>query len=94
MKHLFAAIITLTTVLVAGTSFAAEKTIQLAVENMYCASCPFIVKQSLADVPGVSTVEVSFEEKTAMVTFDDARTNVEELTDATFMAGYPSELAK
>ncbi len=94
MKNLLAAAATVTVILIAGTAFAAQKTVKLAVENMYCASCPYIVKMSLADVPGVSAVEVSFEEKTATVTFDDAETNVESLTDATFNAGYPSDLVQ
>lgn len=82
------------TVLTAGMGFAAEKSVTLAVENMSCASCPYIVKKSLARVPGVTKVDVSFERKTAMVDFDDTKTSVEALTEATFDAGYPSELAK
>ena len=82
------------TVLTAGMGFAAEKSVTLAVENMTCASCPYIVKKSLTRVPGVTKVDVSFERKTAMVAFDDTKTSVEALTEATFDAGYPSELAK
>lgn len=82
------------TVLTAGMGSAAEKSVTLAVENMSCASCPYIVKKTLARVPGVTKVAVSFERKTAMVIYDDAKTNIEALTDATFDAGYPSELAK
>jgi mercuric ion binding protein len=33
---------------------------------------------------------VSFEKKEAIVTYDDAKTNVEALTKATENAGYPS----
>ena len=43
---------------------AAERTVTLAVENMYCDACPYIVKQSLAKVPGVEKVVISFEQKT------------------------------
>jgi len=82
------------TALSAGTSFAAQKTVKLAVENMYCASCPYIVKKSLTQVSGVTAVEISFEQKTALVTFDDTKTNIDALTDATFDSGYPSELIK
>jgi mercuric ion binding protein len=71
---------------------AAERTVTLTVDNMYCASCPYIVKQSLAAVPGVKDVSVSFRNQTAIVTFDSARTNVAALTDATFEMGYPSEV--
>ena len=71
---------------------AAERTVTLQVDNMYCASCPYIVKQSLAAVPGVKGVSVSYRNKTAVVTFDSARTDVAALTDATFEMGYPSEV--
>jgi len=92
MKRLIAAMAFAATVLTASIGFAAEKTVTLAVENMYCPSCPYIVKKSLTAVDGVKEVKVSLEKKTALVTFDDAKTNVEALTNATFEAGYPSEL--
>jgi mercuric ion binding protein len=69
---------------------AAEKTVTLAVQNMYCAACPHTVKASLEAVPGVAKVAVSYNDKTAIVTFDDARTGVNALTTATTNAGYPS----
>jgi mercuric ion binding protein len=40
---------------------------------------------------GVSSVEASYEKKEAVVTFDDAKTTVEALTNATANAGYPSK---
>jgi len=94
MKHLFAAAALAGTILSSGMALAVEKTVTLAVENMYCPSCPYIVKKSLTSISGVTKVDVSLEEKTAVVTFDDAQTNIEALTDATFDAGYPSELKK
>jgi len=45
----------------AGPAIAAEKTVTLAVDNMYCSACPHIVKQSLAKVAGVATAAVSYE---------------------------------
>jgi mercuric ion binding protein len=51
-----------------SSAFAAEKTVTLAVQNMYCAACPHTVKASLQAVPGVAKVVVSFKEKTAVVT--------------------------
>jgi periplasmic mercuric ion binding protein len=47
------------TIVVAPTAMAAERTITLTVENMYCAACPSIVKGSLESVPGVAKVAVS-----------------------------------
>jgi len=77
-------------VVASSAAIAAEKTVKLAVQNMYCAACPHTVKSSLQVVPGVKAVSVSFEDKTAVVTFDDAKTNVKALTSATTNAGYPS----
>jgi periplasmic mercuric ion binding protein len=74
----------------AGVAVAAEKTVTLSVPGMYCASCPYIVKQSLAKIGGVGQVNTSLETKTATVTYDDQKTNVAALTAATTSAGYPS----
>ena len=74
----------------ATPAFAGERTVTLAVENMYCADCPFIVRKSLEAVPGVLRAIVSYEEKTATVTYDDAKADVARLTEATTKAGYPS----
>jgi len=69
---------------------AADKTIILAVNNMDCAACPSIVRGSLEAVPGVAKVAVSYKDKTVTVIYDDAKTNVNQLTSATTKAGYPS----
>ena len=74
----------------ASNAFAAEQTVTLAVQNMYCAACPHTVKASLQAVPGAKQAVVSYREKTAIVTYDDAKTGVRELTTATTNAGYPS----
>jgi mercuric ion binding protein len=70
--------------------FAAQRTVTLAVQNMYCAACPRTVKASLQAVNGVAKVDVSLRDKTAVVTYDDAKTDVKALTAATTNAGYPS----
>jgi mercuric ion binding protein len=69
---------------------AAEKTVTLAVQHMTCAACPRTVKASLQAVPGVTNVVVSPEDKTAVVTFDDSKAEVDALVKATTNAGYPS----
>ncbi len=71
---------------------AVGRRVTLQLDNMYCASCPGIVKQNPATVPGVKDVSVSFRNQTAIVTFDDTQTNMAALTDATFEMGYPSEV--
>jgi mercuric ion binding protein len=92
MRHVIAAAGLVALMLSAGPAWAGERTVTLAVDNISCASCPYIVKRTLANVPGVSDVEVSFEERTAVVTFDDAKTDVAALTQATQSMGFPSRL--
>lgn len=77
---------------VSNPVFAADKTITLNVEGMTCASCPYMVKKSLTKVDGVKKVDVSLQTRLAVVTFDDAKATIEAMTDATFEAGFPSEL--
>ncbi len=69
---------------------AAVRTVTLSVPGMYCEVCPITVKKALQKLPGVSKVEVSYEKKEAVVTFDDAKTSVKALENATFEAGYES----
>ncbi len=76
--------------LASTAAFAGERTVTLAVKNMYCAACPHTVKASLEAAPGVTKAVVSYKEKTAVVTFDDTKTDVKALTAATTNAGYPS----
>ena len=71
-------------------AIAADRTITLAVKNMDCAACPSVVKASLQAVPGVASVAVSYKNKTATITYDDAKADVNQLTSATTKAGYPS----
>lgn len=77
-------------VLSSSAAFAAEQTVTLEVENMDCAACPSIVRKSLEAVPGVARAVVSYKDKTAVVSYDDAKTDVRALTSATTNAGYPS----
>jgi mercuric ion binding protein len=88
MNRLFT-LIALAAILVAPAS-AASKTVTLSVPGMTCAACPITVKKALNKVEGVSRIEVSLENREAVVTFDDAKTTVEALLDATKNAGYPS----
>ena len=90
MSKLLACIAMAVSVFASSAAGAAEKTITLAVKNMYCAACPHTVKASLQAVPGVKAVTVSYKDKTAIVTYEDTGTDVKALTAATTDAGYPS----
>lgn len=78
----------------AAPAWAAVQTVTLSVPTMDCPVCPITVKKALTTVAGVSKAEVNFDKRQATVTFDDAKTNIAALTQATTNAGYPSTLAK
>ncbi|QGJ79357.1 mercuric transport protein periplasmic component (plasmid) [Sinorhizobium meliloti] len=78
--------------MLAPAAWAGERTVTFAVDNMTCASCPYIVKTTMAAVPGVANVTVSFEAKTATVTFDGSRTSTDAIAAASMNAGYPAHL--
>jgi mercuric ion binding protein len=75
-------------------ALAATKTVTLSVPGMFCAACPITVKKALDKVEGVEKVETSYEKKEAVVTFDDAKAKVKDLTEATKNAGYPSTVKR
>jgi len=94
MKKLFVIVTLSVSSLFAAPVWAANTTVMLAVPGMTCSVCPITVKKALMNVKGVNIVEVNFENKRAVVTFDDAKTNVEALTHATTDAGYPSTVTQ
>ena len=71
-------------------AWSAVKTVTLEVPGMTCAACPITVKKALTKVDGVTKAEVDFDKRQAVVTYDDTKTSVETLTQATTDAGYPS----
>ncbi|GAB4466737.1 MAG: mercury resistance system periplasmic binding protein MerP [Burkholderiaceae bacterium] len=78
----------------AAPAVAAPRTATLAVDNMTCAACPITVKKAMAKVDGVTKVEVSYEKREAVVTFDDAKTSVPAIAKASADAGYPAREKK
>lgn len=90
MKNVIFAVIAIVLAIATSPSQAASRTVALAIPTMNCPACPITVKTALLRVHGVEKVTVSYENKEAAVTFDDARTDVETLVKATTEAGYPS----
>lgn len=70
------------------------KTVTLDVPGMTCKFCPITIRKALEKVQGVTKVTSEYKTKTATVTYDPTKTNVEALTQATKNAGYPSTLKK
>jgi len=78
----------------ASPAWASPRTVTLNVSGMTCPACPVTVKKALEKVPGVSKIEVRYERKQMLVTFDDAKTDTNTLVKATTDAGYPSQVEK
>ena len=73
---------------------ASLQTVSLKVGNLWCASCPVIVRRALEQVEGVRKANVSFRSKTATVAFDPSRCDVAKLMAATGAIGFPSTLVQ
>lgn len=90
MKTLASAVL----LLAAMPAFAATQHLTLSVPGMNCAACPITIKKALSKMDGVSQIEVSAKTRQAVVTYDDAKTDVQALTTATANAGYPSTVVE
>lgn len=87
-------LVTLAAIILTSTNgHAATRQVTLTVPSMDCATCPVTIRVALLKVPGVSRAVVSYARRNAKVTFDDTKTTVTALTDATHGVGYPSFLA-
>ena len=75
-------------------AWASPRTVTLNVPGMTCPVCPITVKKALEKASGVSRIDVRFEKKQVLVTFDDGKTNTDALVKATTDAGFPSQPKK
>ena len=71
-------------------SLAAEHTVTLDVSTMMCGADPHNIKNALSSLAGVSKVEIYLQQKTAVVTFDDQKSTVDQMLSAMAGAGYAS----
>jgi mercuric ion binding protein len=76
----------------AAPVFAGQKIVTLGVPGMTCGACPITVKKAISRVDGVTRTEVDFDRRQAVVTYDDAKANVDQILHATANAGYPASL--
>jgi len=91
MKRLFAS---LALAAVVAPVWAATQTVTLSVPGMTCAACPITVTKALSKVAGVRNTDVILQKREVVVTYDDDKTNVPALAEATKNAGYPSTPVK
>ena len=69
-------------------SQSVNATVRLRVSGMTCASCVNRIERSLQKVAGVEKADVNFATEKATVTFDPARTSVDQLVAAVQKGGY------
>lgn len=86
MKRLLATLV-LTALL--APAWAVTRVATLSIPKMHCPACPITINEKVA---GVSGIRVSLGKKQAVVTYDDAKTSVAALTQATANAGFPSSV--
>lgn len=72
---------------------AVPATATFAIQNMICPLCPATVKRAMQSVPGVRSVSIDFERKSATVSFDPRRTRPAAIAAASTRAGYPARVA-
>lgn len=64
------------------------QTVTLNIDGMTCGGCVKSVTRLLEGVEGVEKVEVSLENKNAVITFDESKTDTDALIDAVEDGGY------
>lgn len=69
---------------------AAEQTVSMSIEKMTCALCPVTVRKAMERVDGVQAVDVDFDTKIVIVTFDDTKTTAADVAHASTDVGYPA----
>lgn len=73
---------------VTPAQLAGYTTATLPIQGMSCGSCASNVKRTLKGLDGVSTVEVSLEQRNATVAYDPKKVKPEQIQAAVNMAGY------
>ena len=67
------------------------KEIKLKIEGMHCTGCSTRLEKVLNNTDGVEKATVSFEDKKAIITFDESKTNIEKIKEAIEDCGFKGE---
>ena len=68
-----------------------ESTYEINITGMTCSGCEEHVKLEIGKLSGISGLEVSYEKANAVVTFDESKTNIDEVKAAVDKTGYKVE---
>ena len=67
------------------------KEIKLKIEGMHCTGCSSRLEKVLNNTDGVESATVSFEEKQAIITYNESQTDIEQIKQAIQNAGFKGE---
>ena len=88
---MYSRIFVISAILLTSSVYAnTPKSITLNVQNMTCGLCPVTIKKALENTVGVTKVQIEFDKKTAVVSYDAEKVGVAKLVSATTNAGFPS----
>ena len=68
-----------------------QSTYEINITGMTCTGCEEHVKLEIGKLPAISGLEVSYEKANAVVTFDESKTDIEEVKTAINKTGYKVE---
>ncbi len=96
MKNTPLAALTFALLLAFGTLAAENEaaTVQIAIPNMVCVSCELVIERAVFEIKGVNDIEFDGDAKTALIRFDPALTDIDQILSACSDAGYPATVVE
>lgn len=67
------------------------KEIKLKIEGMHCTGCSNRLEKVLNNIEGVTSAQVNFDEKSAIVNFDEGKVTIEKIKENIEDAGFTAE---
>lgn len=67
------------------------KEIELKIEGMHCTGCSNRLEKVLNNIEGVTSAQVNFHEKSAIVNFDEGKVTIEKIKENIEDAGFTAE---
>ena len=67
------------------------KEIKLKIEGMHCTGCSNRLEKVLNNIEGVTSAQVNFDEKSAIVNFDEGKVTIEKIKENIEDAGFIAE---
>lgn len=67
------------------------KEIKLKIEGMHCTGCSNRLEKVLNNIEGVTSAQVNFDEKSAIVNFDEGKVTIQKIKENIEDAGFTAE---